>query len=126
MYVKILVFWELIVWVFEINCSGFFLCVVVGGPLGVGVSGGSRGVGAPMVWAGRVEKGGAPRGPKLRKNVSQKGGARRVGTRRVGAPKGGGNEGWGARNFALFSLSRRKIRSFLPCLGVLSWNFGVF
>ena len=29
-----------------------------------------------------------------------------------------------AQNFALFSLSRRKIRSFLLSLGVLSWNFG--
>ena len=31
----------------------------------------------------------------------------------------------GAQNFALFlSLSLRKIRSFLPSLGVFSWNFG--
>ena len=29
-----------------------------------------------------------------------------------------------AQNFALFSLSRRKIRSFLPSLGVVSLNFG--
>ena len=29
-----------------------------------------------------------------------------------------------AQNFTLFSLSRRKIRSCLPSLGVLSWNFG--
>ena len=31
---------------------------------------------------------------------------------------------WTAQNFALFSLSRRKIRSFLPSLGVFSLNFG--
>ena len=31
---------------------------------------------------------------------------------------------WTAQNFAFFSLSRRKIRSFLPSLGVFSWNFG--
>ena len=31
---------------------------------------------------------------------------------------------WTAQNFALFSLSHRKIRSFLPSLGVFSWNFG--
>ena len=31
----------------------------------------------------------------------------------------------GAQNFALFfPLSRHKIRSFLPSLGVFSWNFG--
>ena len=46
-------------------------------------------------------------------------------------PKGGGPnpekwgpEGWEAQNFALFSLSRHKIRSFLPSLGVFSWNCG--
>ena len=34
---------------------------------------------------------------------------------------------WTAQNFALFfSLSRRKVRSFLPSLGVFSWNFGGF
>ena len=37
-----------------------------------------------------------------------------MGARRVGGPK----------FRAFFSLSRRKIRSFLPSLGVLSWNFG--
>ena len=30
--------------------------------VGVGEEGLSRGVGAPMVWAGRVEKGGSPKG----------------------------------------------------------------
>ena len=36
-----------------------------------------------------------------------------------------GFERWLARNFALFfPLSRRKIRSLLPSLGVFSWNFG--
>ena len=40
-------------------------------------------------------------------------------------PEGWGPGGWEAQNFALFfSLSRRKIRSFLPSLGVFSWNFG--
>ena len=37
----------------------------------------------------------------------------------VGGPKGGG-----PKFRAFFSLSRRKIRSFLPSLGVFSWNFG--
>ena len=36
-----------------------------------------------------------------------------------GVPKGGG-----AQNFAFFSLSHSHFRSFLPSLGVLSWNFG--
>ena len=39
-----------------------------------------------MVWAGRVEKGGAPRGPK---------------PRRSGGSKGGRPKRWGAQNFAL-------------------------
>ena len=43
----------------------------------------------------------------------------------VGGPKGGGPEGWEGPKFrAFFSLSRRKIRSFLPSLGVFSWIFG--
>ena len=48
---------------------------------------------------------------------------------RIGAPKGGGSKGGGPKvggpKFrAFFSLSRRKIRSFLPSLGVFSWNLG--
>ena len=54
-------------------------------------------------------------------NRPPKGGA----SPRVGPPKGGAPKGGGAQNFALFfSLSRHKICSFLPSLGVLSWNFG--
>ena len=49
-------------------------------------------------------------------------------TQKKWGPEGYGPEGGarrvGAQNFALFSLSRRKIRSFLPSLGVFSWNFG--
>ena len=48
------------------------------------------------------------------KGGGPKGGARRVGARRVGGPK----------FRAFFSLSRHKIRSFLPSLGVSSLNFG--
>ena len=44
--------------------------------------------------------------------------------RRVRSSKGGGGRTGGARNFALFVLSRRKFLSFFPLLGVLSWNFG--
>ena len=63
-------------------------------------------------------------------------GARRVGgpTQKKWGPKGWSPEGWGERwggrrvggsKFrAFFSLSRRKIRSFLPSLGIFSWNFG--
>ena len=56
----------------------------------------------------------------------------KVGPRRVGVRRGGGPEGWGPEAFCaqkisrFFSLSRRKIRSFLPSLGVFSWNFGGF
>ena len=32
--------------------------------------------------------------------------------------------GWGPKFRAFFALSRRKIRSFLPSLGVSPWNFG--
>ena len=90
-------------------------------------------------------KGGGPRG-------APKGGAPKGGAPKGGAPKGGGSqgfEGWGAQlrkkwwfegwgvegwgprrveaqNFALFfSLSRRKICSFLPSLGVFYFG-GVF
>ena len=66
-------------------------------------------------------------------------GARRVGARRVGArtqkkwgPEGWGLEGWGPEGWEpegpkisrFFSLSRHEIHSFLPSLGVFSWNFG--
>ena len=70
------------------------------GPEGGGPkSGGPEGVGA------RTQKKWGPEGW----------GARRVGPRRVG----------GAQNFALFfSLSHRKIRSFLLSLWVFSWNLG--
>ena len=68
-------------------------------------------------------------------------GVQRVGPRRVGpegwgpegwggptqkkwGPEGWGPEGWGPKISLFFSLSRRKIRSFLPSLGVFSWNFG--
>ena len=53
------------------------------------------------------------------------GGWRKVGVRRVGGPEGWGPEGWGPKiSRFFFSLSRRKIRSFLPSLGVFSLNFG--
>ena len=70
------------------------------------------------------------------------GGWRRVGARRVGAPtqkkwgpEGWGLEGWGPKGGApqgegpkisrfFFSLSRHSFHSFLPSLGVFSWNFG--
>ena len=74
----------------------------------------------------RGPKGGGPKGggPKGGGPNPEKVGARRVGPEGWG-PEGWGPEGWGAQNFALFcSLSRRKIRSFLPSLGVFSLNFG--
>ena len=46
------------------------------------------------------------------------------GGQRGGVPKGGVPKGGGAQNFAFFSLSHSHFRSFLPSLGVLSWNFG--
>ena len=49
----------------------------------------------------------------------------RVGGWKGGATMGGRPKGWGGPKFrAFFPLSRRKIRSFLPSLGVFSWNFG--
>ena len=70
-------------------------------------------------------EGGGPKGGGPKGGGPEGWGPRRVGARRVAwGPKGGGPEGWGAQNFALFSLSRRKIRSFPPSLGVFSWNFG--
>ena len=58
-------------------------------------------------------------------------GPRRVGgpTQKKWGPKGGGSKGGGSKGGGpeisrFFSLSRRKIRSFLPSLGVFSWNFG--
>ena len=60
---------------FEIHCSGFFFSLLF----------------APMVWAGRVEKGFEGWG-------SEGWGVRRVGVRRVGV------EGWETQNFALFFL----------------------
>ena len=41
--------------------------------------------------------------------------------------RGWGSQGWGARWVvrSFFSLSCRKMRSFLPSLGLFSWNFGV-
>ena len=65
-------------------------------------------------------------GPKPRKSGAPKG----------GAPKGGGpnpekvlgrvepRRAGGPKFRAFFSLSHRKIRSFLSSLGVFSWNFG--
>ena len=51
-------------------------------------------------------------------------GGERWGFEGWGAPRvGGGPEGWGAQNFAHFSLSCRENHSFLPSLGVFSWNF---
>ena len=41
-----------------------------------------------------------------------------------GGFEGWGPEGWETQNFALFFPSRRKIRSFLPSLGVFLLNFG--
>ena len=69
----------------------------MGGPVvdrcGVVVGGGGRGavkggVGAPMVWAGRVEKGGVPRvGPNPRRSGGSKG---------EGSKGEVGFEGWGS------------------------------
>ena len=39
-------------------------------------------------------------------------------------PKGGSPQGGEPKISRFFSLSRHKIRSFLPSLGVSSWNFG--
>ena len=76
------------------------------GRRGGGVKGG---VGTPVVWAGRVEKGGAQGwGPKPKRSGGSKG----------GGSKGGGSEGWGegvvgSPKFSLFfSFSRRKFHSF--------------
>ena len=52
--------------------------------------------------------------PKPRKNRASKGGGRV-------APKGGGAK---MSRFFFFSVSCLIIRSFLPTLGVFSWNFG--
>ena len=88
-------FLKLIVWF-------FFVCVELSwvgphGPRSGGSKGGSKG-GGPT----QIKWGPEGWGPKSR------------------GPKGGK-----AKNFAFFSShSRRKIRSFLPSLGVLSWNFG--
>ena len=52
----------------------------------------------------------------------------KVGVRRVVGPERWGPEGWGPvdrpKFRAFFSLSRHKIRSFLPSLGVFSWWSG--
>ena len=77
----------------------------MGGPLGVGV-----GVGAPMVWARRVEKGGAPRRTQTQKKWGFEG--QRVGARRVGGPK-----------FSAFCPSPALILVLFLSLGVFSWNF---
>ena len=73
-----------------------------------------------MVWAGRVEKGGAPRGTQTQKKWgwgAGGGGPKGWGPEGVGARRGGGPKGWGASHHQSFSL--------LPC--VFSWNFvGVF
>ena len=74
---------------------------------------GARRVGARKGWGpeGWGPKGGVPNPEKV--------------GRRGGGPEGWGPEGWGAQNFALFFPSpAHKIRSFLPSLGVFSWNFG--
>ena len=82
--------------------------------------------GAPK---GGAPKGGAPKGGGPEGWGPEGWGPEGVGARRVGGPKGGGPK-VGARRVggpkfrAFFSLSRRKIRSFLPSLGVFSWNFG--
>ena len=64
------------------------------------------------------EKGGAmdPRNGSSKGGGSKGGGFEGWGVRRVGGSKGGGFEG-GPEISRFFSLSRRKIRSFLPSLG---------
>ena len=104
---------------FEINCLDFFLIVFFFNCLFF-----------------LCKPGAKPRGPE-----GWRVGPRRVGPRRVGAqaqkkwePEGWGPEGWGPEGVggpeggslkfhAFFSLSRRKIRAFLPSLSVFSWNF---
>ena len=80
------------------NCLVFFLSKP-----GAKLSSARR-VGAPK---GGAPKGGGPNPEKVE--------ARRVGARRSGGPK---------ISLFFFSLSRHNIRSFLPSLGVFSWNFG--
>ncbi len=100
------------------NCLVFFVCVELswvgfhgfkkwgfeGWFEGWGFEGWELELWAPEGWWPNPDKMGARRG-----------GARRLGARKVGSPK----------IRAFFSLSRRKIRSFLPSLGVFSWNFGL-
>ena len=97
----------------------------MGGPLKGGRGSGSRGVGATMVWAGRVEKGGAPRGTQTQKKWGFEGGGggRRAQTQKKWGQKGGGEKGGGpkggrARNFALFFPSpAAKCVLFFPLWG---------
>ena len=70
-------------------------------------------------------EGGAPTQKKWEpQGWGPKVGARRVGPRRVGPRRVGVRRVGGPKFRAFFSLSRRKIRSFFPSLGVFSWNFG--
>ena len=93
-----------------------------GGPEGWG----ARRVGGPEGWGGPTQKKWGPRRVRARKVEGPKGGgARRVGALKGGGSNGGGAEGWGTQNFALFFPSpAAKFVSFLPSLGVFSWNFG--
>ena len=58
-----------------------------------------------MVWAGRVEKGGA-----LRRTQTQK----KWGFKGWGAPKGWGPEGWGGPKFRFFPSPSAKCILFFP------------
>ena len=79
----------------EFAVTGFCVCVELSWVGGDGGAPWTKKKWGPEGW-----------GPKL--------GAERVLGRRVGSPK----------FHAFFSLCHRKIRSFLPSLGVFSWNFG--
>ena len=65
---------------------------------------------------GQAPKGGAPKG-----GAPMGGGPE---PSKSGIPKGGGPKGWGAQNFALFFLSRRKFHSFFSLWGVFSLSPG--
>ena len=91
-----------------------------------------------MVWAGRVEKGGASRvGTQTQKKWGFEGWGFEGGGSKGGGSKGGGSkgggfegwgfegwgfEGWGAQYFALFYPALTTI-FFLLSQGVFSWNF---
>ena len=89
-------------------------------PKGVAPKGGAPKGGAPK---GGAPKGGAPKGGAP-KGGAPKGGAPKGGAPKGGGSKGGGPKGGGPKISRFYFPVRRKIRSFLPSLGVFSWNFG--